>query len=223
MTSNEFFGGFEDRLLMMEQISGEAKAITKSDMAKIQEKSKALKKLVDEDKEHIAKYKIEVHLHKDRSGQGKHFVGIVVVFQTGALSGGGDEIVYPCPDSGCDGYIAYKNKVPMKMSYICPTCLRLFPESELKEMTTYKQDINGWANVLAKTFRRTGNKADIFLKTHWRDLRAATRAEIEKSQRGQALYKARERVVLRYSLDAILKDTIGGSSLEARMKGFLGA
>jgi len=215
-----FFSGVEDRLLLLQQLAGKAKEATKADLETIGKRAAAMKSLVSQDTEVLAKHKIEVHFEKGRTTKDA-FAGVLVVFQTGVLSGGGDEILYPCPDDSCFGYIAFDNRTQTGET-VCPKCNKVWMENQLSEIRGYKRDINGWAEVIAKTFRALDNHADIFLKTHFGDLRKAAIKETLRERRGDDLYDARKRIVLRYALTAILKDTVS-SSLESRIKGLLRA
>lgn len=215
-----FFSGVEDRMLMLQQLAGKAKAATKADLATISKRAEAMRSLVSEDKEILAKHKIEVHFEKGRTDRNA-FAGILVVFRTGVLSGGGDEILYPCPDDKCFGYIAFGDRTHTGET-VCPKCHKVWKENQLNEIRGYKKDVNGWSEVIAKTFRALDNHADIFLKTHFGDLRGAAIKETLRERRGDDLYDARKRIVLRYSLDAIIRDTVS-SSLESRIKGLLRA
>ena len=220
--SQGFFDGVQDKLLMMQQIAGKATAATKSDLETVSKKSKALKKLVDEDDEILALYKIEMHFEKRRTDRGA-FPGILLVFKTGVLSGGGDEILYPCPDDACSGYIDFDHRSSATGQALCTACGNVWEESALTGIRGYKLSVDGWAEVVSKVFWDLGGRADIYLKTHWSDLRKAAIKETIMERRGEDLYEARKKVVLRYALGAILKDTATGSSLESRIRGLLRA
>lgn len=221
--STDFFTGVDDRLLMLEQMVGESKAITKMDLDVVSKKAKALKALISEDTELIAEYKIEIQFEKRRRTDRDTFAGVVVVFKTGFLSGGGDEILYPCPSDSCNGYISFDDRSHYTGETVCPKCNSMWLENQLSEIRGYKLDINRWSEVIAAKFRALNNKADIYIKMHLGDLRQAAIKETLVERRGEDLYNARKRVVLRYSLDAIIKDTMGGSSLESRIKSLLRA
>lgn len=222
MTQKEFFSGVDDRLLMLQQMAGEAKSATKQDLATISKRAEALKSLISEDTEVIAKYKVEVHFEKGRTTRDA-FVGVLVVFKTGALSGGGDEVLYPCPWDKCWGYIDFDSRSPQTGETVCPKCHRVWKESQLSEVRGYKLNVDGWALTISKAFWALESSADIYLKTHWTDLRQAALKETLMERRGEDLRDARKKVVLRYALGAILKDTSAGSSLVNRIKGLLRA
>lgn len=219
--SSGFFTGVEDKILMLQQMAGKASSITRSDLSVVRKRAEAMERLIKKEAEVTAKYKIEIHFEKGRTDRDA-FVGVMVVFKTGLLSGGGDEIVYPCPNDKCHGYIDFYNRTHTGQT-VCPVCGTIWLEDQLSEIRGFKRDINGWASLIAKTFSYLDNSADIFLKTHLGDIRRAAIKETLMERRGEDLYKARDRVVLRYALKAILKDTMGGSSLESRIKGLLRA
>lgn len=216
-----FFGGLEDRLLMLRQLAGKAEAIVKGDLDTIAKRASALRSLVSQDTEMLAKYKIELHFDKGRRTDRDAFPGIILVWKTGVLSGGGDEIMYPCPDDRCGGYIGFDSRTHTGET-ICPKCQKGWRESELREVRGYKRDLNGWAHIVAHIFRQLDSSADVYLKTHEGDIRKASLKETLQERRGDDLYDARRKVVLRYALDAILKDSMR-SSLESRFKGLLRA
>lgn len=220
--NNKFFSALDDKMLLLRQMSEEAKKITTAELSVISKRAEALKKMVAEDSEITAKYKIEVHFEKGRTTRGA-FTGVMVVFRTGVLSGGGDEILYPCPNDKCAGFISFDDRA-RNGETLCPKCNTMWMEKHLSEIRGYKKDINGWAEVISAVFRSLDHSADIYLKTHWGDLRKAAVIETLKECRGDTLYDARKRVVLRYALQAILKDTAkAGSSLESRIRGLLRA
>lgn len=219
---SSWVGSVESWKNAVEGLAKGAKSDIKTDLDVIAKRADALKQLVDEDDEILAKHKIELHFDKGRTGR-DFFHGILLVFRTGVLSGGGDEIVYPCPDDHCSGYIDFDNRSSFTGEAVCPNCHRAWKESELREIRGYKLDVEGWAKTISKVFWDLGGDADIYLKTHWSDLRKAAIKESLQECRGDDLYDARKRVVLRYSLAAIMKDTSTGSSLETRIKGLLRA
>lgn len=221
--SKDFFGAVDDRLLLLKQLAGKAVAATKQDLAVIEKRAKAMQTLISQDTEILAKYKIEMHFDKGRRTDRDAFPGIILVWKTGVLSGGGDEIMYPCPNDRCSGYIGFDDRANTGQT-ICRVCGQAWSERELSEIRGYKLDLNNWARVMAHTFRKLECSADIYLKTHSGDIRKASIQETIRERRGDDLYDARVKVVLRYSLDAILKDTRHDmSDLESRFKGLLRA
>lgn len=220
-TDDGFFTGLDDRMLMLQQIAGKAAKATKADLETVAKRAEAMQSLVSQDTEMLAKYKIELHFDKGRRTDRDVFPGIVLVWKTGVLSGGGDEIMYPCPDDKCLGYIGFDSRTHTGET-ICPTCQRGWRENELREVRGYKRDVNGWAHIVTALFRRLDNSADVYLKTHEGDIRKASIKETLQERRGDDLYDARRKVVLRYALDAILKDTVRRDP-ESAFKAFLRA
>lgn len=219
---SSWVGSVESWVKTVDDLASSVKTASKEELDVISKRISALKKLVDEDDEVLAKHKIEIHFDKGRTGR-DFFHGILLVFRTGVLSGGGDEVIYPCPDDNCSGYIDFDNRSTATSEAICSKCGSVWKEGQLNEIRGYKLDVNGWARVISKVFWDLGGDADIYVKTHWSDLRKAALKESIQERRGDDLYDARKRVVLRYSLGAILKDTSNGSSLESRVKGLLRA
>lgn len=216
-----FFGGTEDRLLMLQQLAGKAAAATKADLEVVEKRAAAMKSLVSQDNEVLANYKIEVHLERGRRTDRNAFPGLILVWKTGVLSGGGDEIMYPCPDDSCVGFIGFNHRSHTGET-MCPRCKRVWVEKQLREIRGYKRDLNGWSQILANTFRALDSSADIFLKMHIGDIRKASVLETIRERRGDDLYDARKKVVLRYALNAILKDTVRREP-ESAFRAFLGA
>lgn len=221
-SSDGFFGCVDDKILELKKLTKKAKAISDRELGAVNKRAEALEKLMADVDEHQAEYKIELIFNdQSRTARGLLY-GIMLVYQTGVLSGGGDELMYPCPTDNCSGYLAFSDRGNSGEAY-CKVCDHVWPEKSLKEMVVYKVPVSRWAGIVAQTFRKLNNSADIILKTHTGTLRSAALKEQVKECRGNNLYDARKRVVLRYSLKAILKDTCAGRPLESAVKGLLTA
>ncbi len=194
--------------------------LSPDDQKALVEKATALQQLLGDPK--LAKYKIEVMFDKRKTTRNA-FPGAMVVFESGSvLSGGGDEIVYPCPDDHCSGYIGSKFIAPMSKSAFCLKCKRPWKQSDLREARFFNLDPSKWAFVIAREFIRTGCLADVYMKTMGsEDLRK--RALIQKPG-GENLAAARgDRNFVMYQLKNILQDVNAGSSIEARMRALITA
>lgn len=194
--------------------------LSAADQKALVEKATALQQLLGDPK--LAKYKIEVLFDRRKTTRGP-FPGAMVVFESGSvLSGGGDEIVYPCPDDRCKGYISSKFIAPMSQSAFCVACKKPWRTKDLKEARFFVLDPSKWAFVIAREFVRTGCVADIYMKTaKVEDLRK--RALIQKPG-GENLAAARgDRDFVMYQLKNILTDVNAGSSIEARVRALITA
>ena len=161
----------------------------------------------------VAKYKIEVQLGKGRSIN-NHFAGSVHVYRSGsALAGGGDEVLYPCPDDKCTGYIEPEHVTPAHA--ICPVCMRKWDRIEdMNEGRLYRLTHQKWAEVILRTFGKLGHNADIYLKSHPEDIRAKSLLEQMKQRMGEEYLKNyRSRVYVMYPLERIVKDAHAGKDL----------
>lgn len=161
----------------------------------------------------VAKYKIEVQFGKGRSVH-THFPGSLHCYRSGsALSGGGDEILYPCPDNKCPGYIEPEHVAPQFA--FCPVCQQRWDRiQDMQEGRMFRLDHSKWAEVILRAFTRLGHNADVYLKSHPEDIRDKALLEQMKQCRGEEYAKAhRQRVYVMYSLSRIIKDAHAGKDL----------
>jgi hypothetical protein len=216
----------EQKLLQSSPLSVDelTKPLTPEEKIAVERKRQALNELLSEDKILKAKYKIELHVGKDRSSRGeKAFPGSLTVFTSGAaLSGGGDTILYPCPDDRCPGFIPMELISSTMEIAGCPKCKQIWKQRELKEMRLFILPVQKWAYVLARYFIRLNHHADLYLKEHPKDIRSATRSERERDRGGTELRMARSSVKpVIYTLDRIYKDLANGAEIESRFRAFL--
>jgi hypothetical protein len=195
--------------------------LSPDDLRAIEEKAEALRALLDS--KDLAKFKIEVMFDKRKTSRGGAYPGGLVVWRSGsAMSGGGDDILYPCPDDKCRGYIGAECLVPSTRTAFCKTCNRAWKQSELHEIRLFKLDADKWAFVLAREFLRTGCLADVYMKIVGSDIRHRPAEETMPS--GEQLASTRgNRDYVMYTLKNIVQDVNAGSSIEARMKALLTA
>lgn len=161
----------------------------------------------------VAKYKIEVQFGKGRS-MNRPFPGSLHAYRSGsALSGGGDEILYPCPDNKCPGYIEPEHVVPQFA--FCPTCQRRWSRiQDMNEGRLFRLTHQKWAEVILREFARLGHNADVYLKSHPEDIRDKSLLEQMKQRKGEEYMKAyKERVYVMYPLERIVKDAHAGKDL----------
>lgn len=220
-----FFGPEDVKQLERERADAGhiTRELTADELQIIEKKRQALAKLF-EAPEIAATYKIELNFGKDRSTSG-HFPGSLIVFLSGsALSGDGDEPVFPCPNDRCSGFIPPKLVSSMLKIAICPTCGTKWPQKQLHDTRLFRLAPPDWARVLARYFVRLGHDADIYLKGHPIDIRVQTEAEQQKAHGGEKLNAARaRRVRVIYPLHRIYTDLRNGADLEKRFLALLRA
>lgn len=188
-------------------------------------KQEAMKKFFDD--KIVAKYKIEVQFGKGRS-MNQHFPGSLHVYRSGSvLAGGGDEILYPCPDDKCAGYIEPEHVVPktqitfgtnpedVEMFAYCPVCKRAWDKvHHLQEGRMFRLTHQNWTQVILRAFQRLGHNADIYLKSHPEDIRDKSLLEQMKQRKGEEYIKTyKSRVYVMYPLERIIKDAHAGKDL----------
>jgi hypothetical protein len=186
-----------------------------------------LKQLLDEEKERREKYKIEVVFDKRKTTRGA-FPGSVMLLRSGsALSGEGDEPVYPCESPGlprCPGLIPPENVSTFLEVAVCPVCGYNTPRDQLTDATFYRLDPEHWSYVLAREFHRCNCDASIYMKTAGVDLRTQSQLELARPQQGDALRTARKsRSAVMYERYRILQDISTGASLEKQLKALITA
>lgn len=174
-------------------------------------KQKATSKFFELNKKITATYKIEVQFGRGRSKH-KPFPGSLHIYRSGSvLAGGGDEILYQCPDNTCPGIILPEHTGGAIA--VCPACKRQFNrDKELHDTRLMNLPYEKWAEVIQAMFMRLGGDADVYLKTHGQDIRDASLKEQARTRMGEEYLKARTRVAVMYPLENILKDTEGNKS-----------
>lgn len=202
-------------------------AVSKEEMAIVEEKIQAMDKLLADKK--LAKYKLEVMFGEDRSMH-KPFSGVVTWWESGSkLHGGGDNKLYICPGkeragNGCEGLLP--DIVTGLNLILCPKCKSLWRAEEVHGEVFYRLPMQKWSDVLLSWFLKLGLNADIRIKYARDDIRGAAFKDIEKRMDGEILEKARSfdrRSTSIYSLANIIKDTSAGAGLHERILAFLKA
>lgn len=205
-------------------LSAVTRPLTAEEREAVEKKRLAIKSLLTEDTTLRAKFKIEIMCGSDRSVE-KPFRGSIVIFRSGtALHGGGDEVVYPCVDPLCPGFIPPELIMSAVRKAGCPKCQKIWNQDQLKEMFLAILPAQKWAYVLSRFFIRLGHDADLYLKGAPIDIRKNTALEKEKDHGGVQLAVARtHRQPVIYPLDRIYKDLSNGADLEARFRSFVTA
>lgn len=226
MSDNQFFGveEFKELEQRRERDGYVAPVLSDVEKAAIERKREAIAAAFGPTDELIATYKIELNFEKGRSIH-KPFAGSLVVWRSGsALSGGGDEIMYPCPNDSCMGFIPPELISSVAQKAGCPKCQALWHQSELMEMRLFRLAVQHWATVVARYFVRLNSDADIYIKTHLLDIRSQTLKEQMRDRGGTELLAARqERIPVIYPLNRIFQDLANGADLEKRFRTFLEA
>lgn len=211
---------------VQEQSSTESQPLTQVDQDALKARILELKRLLDQEEERREKYKIEVVFDKRKTTRAA-FPGSVIVLRSGsAMSGDGDEIVYPCPnkDTKCPGIIPPENISTLLDIAYCDVCGINHPREELSDFTFYRLEPAKWAYVLAREFYRCGCNASFYMKTAGEDLREHSRSELARPQRGDALRTARKsRGAVMYELYRIIQDISTGADLEKQLKALITA
>lgn len=198
--------------------------LSPGELQSIENKRKALVQLFTGD-DIVATYKIELNFGYRRSAFDQHFPGALVMFLSGsALSGGGDQIVYPCYYDDCPGIMLPKYFNNLNTKAYCPVCKRIFKADTLKEVRLFNLPPSKWATVITRYFIRLGHDADIYLKSTPINIKLNTLNELEKFRGGETIDKARlERVPVLYPLKNIYTDLKAGADIEKRFLAFVTA
>ena len=210
--------------LGQQQLDTITKPLTADERAAVERKKEALKQLIDlESEDVIAKYKIEFFAGSDRSTW-KAFRGSVTIFRSGsALHGGGDEIIYPCVNPACPGFIPPELIAATAGKAGCPKCQQVWDQELLKEMFLAILPAQKWAYVLSRFYIRLNHNADLYLKSAQVDIRKSTVVEKSIDRGGTELARARmARKPVIYPLTNIYKDlSVPGVDIETRFKAFV--
>jgi len=168
-------------------------------------------------------YKMELHLHEDRS-RTRPYGGLLVFTTSGTkLDGEGDEKVYICPDDKCESPLPPASRL-FGGRLVCPNCEMVWDEKRVTGEIYFKLPERKWAQVLEKWFLKLSGNADVLVKQHKAQLRDKTFQELAKPSEGVLVNSARNvRGPLVYPLKHIIKDTANGSSLQDRFLAFLRA
>ena len=179
-----------------------------------------------------AKYKLEIHMHDQRSTW-KPFFGIMYFLLSGdKLHGGGDSKVYLCANDGCHGVIYPPEHTIVDISeqadptqpakVLCPKCDRVFLARDLWGERALRLTSANWAQAIYNNFRYLEMNADIVILTHHADLRKQTELEIQRNANSELVNAARRvRHKLVYPLKNIITDVSAGADLVARFHAFV--
>lgn len=183
-----------------------------------------------------ADFKIQIWFRSDRSMH-KPIAYSLSFWESGKrLHGGGDEMMFICRRHahspkltpfdvgmartksvrGCDGLIP--GGLADSGVIVCPHCHVKHKPDQIGDSIFYRTTIDQAVDVLAKWWRKTGGRADLYAKYSPTDPRSIMMAQ------NYDYRTAREKKGLTiYPLQNILKDTLNGASLESRIKAFITA
>jgi len=227
--------------LLDRENSGEDTTVIMSgeELEKLERQMKALENILHEKVR--AKYKLEVHFGKGRTGRGirsaQPFPGVISVWLSGSkFHGGGDEKIFECP--GCDALI-FPHQITqrtvvqkiggrdveefMSVSY-CGECAKIWKSEQTIGERFYKLTEQDWAYAILHALRRLGMDADIYAKYSREDVRYKAAMEMARNRGGEELAKAHKlRGLFIYPLANIIQDTKHGSDLYGRIRAFINA
>lgn len=214
-----------DTQVQEQQPNNWTEPLSPEDQEMFKQRILALKAALDQSKDRQEKYKIEAVFDKRKTTRNS-FPGSVIILRSGsALSGDGDELVYPCPAPGpvpCKGLIPPENVSTFLDVAVCPECQYNAPRKDLTDATFYWLEPQAWAHVLAREFYRTGCTASFYLKTAGVDLRKQSELELNRPQKGDALAAARRsRGAVIYEMYRVIQDISTGASLEKQLKALI--
>ena len=211
-----------------------ASSMTDGEVRRLEEKVKALEKLLTE--QIRAKYKLEIHFGKNRTSSGAPFAGAVTYWLSGTkFHGGGDEKIYECPGPQCSALILPHQIKPgwnkgadgkeyMTSMSICGHCGEVWESSQTVGERFFKLTEQDWAFAILRMFQRVELNADLYLKFHPTDVRYKAAMEMARDRGGEEIAKARKNRGLHiYPLKNIIMDTKHGSDLYGRIRAFINA
>jgi hypothetical protein len=196
----------------------------------VEKRMKALDELFKRDAR--AKYKLEIHIHEERSTW-KPFFGIMYFLLSGdKLHGGGDTKVYLCADSGCHGVIYPPEHTIVDISenadptapakVLCPKCERVYLARDLWGERGLRLTAKDWARSIFNNYMYLEANADIVLLSHHANLQKQTALEIEKNAGSELVDVARRvRHKVVYPLKNVIKDVSAGADLVSRFQAFI--
>ena len=184
-----------------------------------------------------AEFKIQVNFHSSRSIH-KPLIYSVSVWESGKrLHGGGDTSCSFCWRQRGASAVVPTNEVTMQKSTpqgckgiirpqhvsgtlaVCPHCQAKHKVTEIGDTILYSTFVDDCAAILYGYWLKLGGNADIVAQYASGDIRQQTRASGEKLRRSRESKGA----LSVYPLANILKDTLTGASVEARIRAFITA
>lgn len=216
---------------LRDQLAGkDLEELNEQERAAVAARMKALDELFAKDAR--AKYKLEIHIHEERSTW-KPFFGIMYFLTSGdKLHGGGDTKIYLCADNACHGIIyppehsivdISEGSDPTSISNVlCPKCGRTYPSRDLWGERGLRLTAANWARAIYNNFMYLESNADVVLLSHHANLRKQTELEMERNAHSELVNVARRvRHKVVYPLKNIIKDVNAGADLVKRFHAFV--
>lgn len=179
------------------------------------------------EKETDATFKLEIFF---RAGPRRNVPvrGILSAWTNGGfLSGGGDQIVYFCPQKTERGTTCLE---PIDVQFqaggrvVCTKCKRVSLTKELVGQIIAELEMQKWADIVHRFFHILKCSADIRISIERGSMRQAAELELERDRGGEVYAKVEEgRQWITWPLAHILRDTASGATLESRIRAFLEA
>lgn len=184
---------------------------------------------LEPDKETKASFKLEIFF---RSGA-RHNVpvrGILCAWTNGGfLNGGGDQIVYFCPQQQLtDPTRTCLEPIDVQFqaggNVVCTKCERVSKTKVLVGQIIAEQEMYRWAAMATRFFHILKCSADLRVSIERGSIREASVKELERERGGEAYAKVEEaREWITYPLASLIRDTASGATLESRIRAFLEA
>lgn len=216
---------------LRDQLAGkDLQELSEEEQTAVRARMQAIDKLFRE--EARAKYKLEIHIHEERSTW-KPFFGVMYYLRSGnKLHGGGDTKIYLCADETCHGVVSVEDCGVVDISenanptaparVICPKCERMYLARDLLGERGLRLTSSNWARAIYNNFMYLESNADVVLLSHHANLRKQTEAEMARNAGSELVdvaRKARHKVV--YPLKNIIKDVSAGADLMVRFHAFV--
>ena len=216
---------------LRDQLSGkDLVELNEQERAAVVSRTKVLDELFKKDAR--AKYKLEIHIHEERSTW-KPFFGVMYFLLSGdKLHGGGDTKVYLCADENCHGVIYPPEHTIVDISenadptapakVLCPKCERVYYARDLWGERGLRLTSANWARAIYNNYMYLDGNADIVLLSHHANLQKQTALEMEKNAGSELVNVARRvRRKVVYPLKNIIKDISAGADLVGRFQAFI--
>ncbi len=173
----------------------------------------------------VGLYRVEVHMHNERSRE-KAYPGIIHTMVKGDRFGGGALMgMYACADERCGGFVHPDHYHPghYPPTATCPKCGVIWHPSQVFAHRKYRLTNQNWAYAISRTVLRLGMDTDVMivffsepLVQPTLDAQASPRLGLDPVHKSRAAIR---KVV--YPLGRLLKDMSTGVALEARMSAFI--
>jgi hypothetical protein len=173
----------------------------------------------------VAKFKIELMFTAQFSII-KPVQGVVSFWESGSkLHGGGDTIIHFCPGkrlgkNQCEHYIPDPSHGYGFL--VCPACNNLWNGDQVYGQVLARLTAQDWAKLLEKYYRKLDMNCDIVIKYQREDIRNAHRHRLQVDKLAD-VRSAPKRLRRIYTLQSLMADMAGGSSLYDRILSFVKA